>query len=79
MSSKAPNQHELQQNNESPIGHAQQKEKTVVHQEPDKTRSAFAEQISRLQSLADDEFDRLDPSTLEPITTTIRREILLHN
>jgi len=75
MSAFKANQHELQQNNESLIGDAQQKEKTVVHQEADKARSAFTEQISRLQSLTDDEFDRLDPSTLEPITTTIRRVI----
>lgn len=75
MSSIAPNQHELQQNNESLIGDAQQKEKTVVHQEADKAKSAFTEQISRLRSLTDGEFDRLDPSTLEPITTTIRRGI----
>jgi len=75
VSSIVPNQHELQQNNESLIGDAQQKEKTVVHQEAYKARSSFTEQISILQSLRDDEFDRLDPNTLEPIKTTIRREI----
>jgi|GEM_PF-6676639 hypothetical protein len=54
---------------------AQQKEKTIVFQEADKAKSAFTAQISRLQSLTDDEFDRLDPSNLEPIKATIRREI----
>jgi len=54
---------------------AQQKEKTIVFQETDKAKSAFTAQISRLQSLTDDEFDRLDPNNLEPIRATIRREI----